>query len=69
MLVDLLKAYEELQSKMGKGEEESKEEETVEESSEEVTEETTEEVELSEAENVISKASTQYEESGELSGH
>ena len=64
---DLLKAYEELQSKMGKGEEEPKEEETVEETTEEETEEVTEEVELTEAENVITKASSQYEETGELS--
>nr|BAR25494.1 capsid assembly protein [uncultured Mediterranean phage uvMED]BAR25544.1 capsid assembly protein [uncultured Mediterranean phage uvMED] len=63
---DLLKAYEELQSKLGKGEETEEpkeEEETEEETTEEVEEET---VDLSEHESVISKASAQYEETGEL---
>ena len=63
---DLLKAYEELQSKMGKGDEESTEEPVEEEVKEETTEEV-EEVEVTEHESVITKASQQYEESGELS--
>lgn len=61
---DLLKAYEELQSKLGSKDEESTEEPT--EEVETTEEETTEEVEVSEIEAALTKASELYATDGKL---
>lgn len=65
---DLLKAYEELQRKLSSGEEPSEEVDTSKEGVEQETpEEPAEEVEVTEAEQVILRASKAYEETGDLS--
>jgi hypothetical protein len=66
---DLLKAYEELQKKLGSNTPEEEEEPSEEQpgASEEVTEEAPEEVEVTETVNYMNELSREYEEKGELS--